>query len=162
MICLTQNFLAIDIGTEGIKVAVFDVEGNCLASSYEEYELKCPKPGWAEQDPNTWWQATVRNVRAVLSSVSPDEIAAVGVCGQMHAPIPIDKEGNVLYRSSLLWCDKRNIKQCENLKKKIDEEQLLSITGNPITTAWMGLKILWIKENLPSAVSYTHLTLPTN
>ncbi len=146
-----QCFLGIDVGTEGTKVALFDVYGRAISYSYEDYELICPRPGWAEQNPETWWQAAVRTIKAAVESskIAPEDIEGIGVCGQMHAPVPIDKNGELLYRSPSLWCDKRNTPQCERLKARLDENRLLSITGNPITPPWTGLKILWMKENLP-------------
>ena len=153
-----QCFLGIDVGTEGTKVALFDVHGRVIRDSYEEYELICPRPGWAEQDPGTWWRAAVRNIKAVLESskVDSEDVAGIGVCGQMHAPVPIDKDGDLLYRSPSLWCDKRNAPQCERLKAKLDENRLLKVSGNPITPPWTGLKILWMKENVPQIYEKTY------
>jgi len=151
-------FLGIDVGTEGTKVSLFNTDGRVIKDSYEEYELKCPRPGWAEQDPDLWWQTAVKNVKIVIksSNVSPEDVAGIGICGQMHAPVPIDKKDNLLYRSPSLWCDKRNAPQCERLKKTIDEERLIRITGNAITPAWAGIKILWMKENTPDIYNKTY------
>jgi len=150
--------LGIDVGTEGTKVSLFDTDGRVIGDSYEEYELKCLEAGWAEQDPDLWWQTVIKNVRIVTqsSNVSPRDIAGIGICGQMHAPVPIDKNGELLYHSPLLWCDKRNAPQCEKLKKNMDEERLIRITGNAITPAWTGIKILWMKENTPNIYDKTY------
>jgi len=143
------HLLGIDVGTEGTKVALFDINGRVVKDAYEEYELICPRAGWAEQDPEKWWHAVSKNVKVVLASsgLAVDDVRGVGVCGQMHAPVPIDKDGNLLYRSPSLWCDKRNAPQCEKLKSAVDEEQLIKISANPITTPWTGIKIMWMKEN---------------
>jgi len=154
----TKYFLGIDVGTDGTKVGLFDLQGNLVKDSYEEYELVCRQPGWAEQDPELWWNVVARNIKNVLklSKVSPHDIAGVGVCGQMHAAIPIDKNGNLIYRSPSLWCDKRSAPQCEKLKEEIDEDSLLKKTANPITPAWTATKILWLKENLPQIYEKTY------
>jgi len=154
----TEYFLGIDVGTEGTKVALFDLQGNIVKDSYEEYELICRQPGWAEQDPKLWWNVVTRNIKKVLklSKVNPGDVAGVGACGQMHAAIPIDKKGNLIYSSPSLWCDKRSALQCEKLKKEIDEEWLLKKTANPITPAWTATKILWIKDNLPQIYEKTY------
>jgi xylulokinase len=151
-------FLTIDVGTEGTKSAIIDEFGRVLGISYYEYKLEVPSPLWATQDPRIWWHAVKETVReAVISSkIDPDRIAAIGVCGQMHGPVSLSKEGEFLYNKPPLWCDKRNIQQCLWLKSKIDEEALLEITGNPITPAWMGLKIRWIKDNLPHIYEKTY------
>lgn len=153
-----EFFLGVDVGTEGTKTSLFNESGQCISSSYEEYTLRCPKPGWAEQDPDVWWQAIIKNIKRMLkqTDISPENTSAIGVCGQMHAPVPIDEHGNVLYRSPPLWCDKRNVSQCEKLMRKINEDEYLPVTGNPITPAWMGIKVLWIKENLPKVYEKTH------
>jgi len=151
-------FLTIDVGTEGTKSAIIDEFGYVLGMSYYEYKLEVPSPLWATQDPRVWWHAVKETVReAVISSkVDPDRIAAIGVCGQMHGPVPLSREGEILYYQPPLWCDKRNIQQCLWLKNKIDEREFLRITGNPITTAWTGLKIRWIKDNLPHVYEKTY------
>jgi len=154
----TKYFLGIDVGTEGTKVALFDLQGNIVKDSYEEYELICRQPGWAEQDPKLWWNVVARNIKKVLklSKANPGDVAGVGACGQMHAAVPIDKNGNVIYSSPSLWCDKRSALQCKKLKKEIDEEWLLEKTANPITPAWTATKILWLKDNLPQIYEKAH------
>jgi len=151
-------FLTVDVGTEGTKSAIIDEFGRTLGEGYYEYKLEVPSPLWATQDPRVWWHAVKETVkRAVVSSkVDPERIAAIGVCGQMHAPVPLSKESEILYDQPPLWCDKRNIQQCLWLKNRIDEKELLEITGNPITPAWMGLKIKWIKDNLPHIYEKTY------
>jgi xylulokinase len=144
-------YLGVDVGTEGTKIGIFDNQGNLIKDTYEEYDVVCKQPGWAEQDPEIWWNIVARNIRNVLklSKVDPSSIAGIGVCGQMHAPVPIDRNGELIYHSPSLWCDKRSIPQCEKLMNKIDREFILKKSGNPITPAWTATKILWLKENLP-------------
>jgi xylulokinase len=153
-----KYFLGVDIGTEGTKVALFDTQGNVIKDSYEEYELICRQPGWAEQDPDLFWNVTVKNIKKVVeqSKVNSQDVSGIGVCGQMHAAIPIDKYGRVLYRSPSLWCDKRSAPQCERLKQDIGEDLFLKKAANPITPAWTATKIMWLKENLPEIYEKTY------
>ncbi|MEM4712921.1 MAG: xylulokinase [Candidatus Bathyarchaeia archaeon] len=153
-----KYFLGIDIGTEGTKVALFDAHGKIVMDHYEEYDLICRQPGWAEQDPIMFWEVAAKSVRRTLkqSKVLPRDVSGVGVCGQMHAAIPIDKNGQVLYRSPSLWCDKRSAPQCERLKKEVGEELFLKRAANPITPAWTATKIMWLKENLPQVYEQTY------
>lgn len=153
-----KYFLGIDIGTEGTKVALFDIQGNVIKDHYEEYDLICRQPGWAEQDPVMFWEVAAKSVRGVLrqSKVNPKDVSGVGVCGQMHAAIPIDKNGRVIYRSPSLWCDKRSAPQCEKLKEKVGDELFLKKAANPITPAWTATKIMWLKENLPEIYEKTY------
>lgn len=154
----SSNFIVVDVGTEGTKSALISETGQIISTSFYEYSLQCPKPHWATQDPQVWWYAVKKTIREVIESskIDPRSIVAMGVCGQMHAPIPISKDGEILYSQPPLWCDKRNIEQCEELRNRINEAEIIEVTGNPITPAWMGLKIKWIKEKFPSIYEKTY------
>jgi len=147
-----QYLLGIDIGTQGCKSGIFDINGNLISSVYTEYKLVTPRPGWAEQDPDWWWNAVVKNIRSLLksSNILPDNIVGIGICGQMHATVPISRDGELLSRSVLLWCDKRSAPQCEKIRKKVDEKELIKITGNLVSPSWIGPHIMWVKENTPN------------
>jgi len=108
-------FLGIDIGTESARAALIDVSGGVKASNQQGYNMQCPRPGWAHQDPDMWWDATVNNIRKVIekSGIKPSSIAAIGSAGQMHAPVPIDGKGQLVSNEVLLWCDKRSASYCE-------------------------------------------------
>ena len=103
-----QLLLGIDIGTSACKVAVFDLQGNVLAQSNRPYKVYYPNPGWAEQDPDEWWEAICAGIREILDfgSIGPDDIAAVGVDGQSWSAIPVDENGKVLDRTPI-WMDTR-------------------------------------------------------
>ena len=90
--------LGIDIGTSGTKTVLFDEDGRVLASATEEYPLSQPQNGWAEQDPEDWWQAVCRTCARVLtdSGIPAKEIRGIGLSGQMHGLVLVDKAGEVL------------------------------------------------------------------
>ncbi len=156
--------LGIDVGTESARVALVNQDGEVVAGSRQGYDLSCPRPGWAQQDPELWWEATVKNIRAVLeqSGIRPERIAAIGSAGQMHAPVPIDGRGRLISREVLLWCDKRSDPQCEELKPRLREAGSLQVTGNPVVPAWTGFKMRWLKENEPDLYRRTHRFLSCN
>lgn len=112
--------LGIDIGTSGTKTVLFDELGNTIASALEEYPLYQPNIGWAEQDPEDWWQATAAGIRKVLakSGKKPEEINGVGLSGQMHGLVMLDKDGKVL-RRSIIWCDQRTTAECAQITSLI-------------------------------------------
>ena len=85
--------MGIDIGTSGTKTIIIDEKGKVLASVTEEYPLSTPKPNWAEQDPADWWKATVTSIKKVLkaSKIKPSEIKGLGLSGQMHGSVFLDK-----------------------------------------------------------------------
>ncbi|MCX7706383.1 MAG: FGGY family carbohydrate kinase, partial [Anaerolineae bacterium] len=83
---MSKYLLGIDVSTTGAKALVIDAQGTVIASATEEYPLYTPKPLWSEQNPEDWWQGTIQAIRRVLArpGVSADEIAAIGLTGQMH------------------------------------------------------------------------------
>jgi xylulokinase len=145
--------LSVDIGTESARAALIGFDGRVLASSSREYDLICPRPGWAEQEPESWWKAVVANIREALAMAPEARIAAVGVCGQMHATVAVDKRGELVSRSALLWCDKRSAPQCASVSSAVDPAETLRITGNPIVPTWTGFKLRWIRDNQPEVYS---------
>lgn len=148
--------LSVDIGTESGRAALLTLDGEMVASSSREYPLYCRKAEWAEQDPDDWWNATVENIRTILAKVNNPKVLGIAIGGQMHAPVPVDKSGNLLSNRVLLWCDKRSNYLCEDLRKRYNEAEGLKITGNAIVPSWTGFKIQWIKENTPDTYQKTY------
>ncbi len=154
--------LGIDIGTSGTKSALFDENGGFVASYTAEYPLFQPKNGWAEQKPEDWWEAVKTSVSAVIrkSAVHPSEIVGVGLSGQMHGLVMLDKENRVL-RPSIIWCDQRTEAECAELERVIGKEKLIAITANPALTGFTASKILWVKNHEPEIYEQCrHILLP--
>jgi xylulokinase len=142
--------LGIDIGTSGTKTVLFDELGNTVTSALEEYPLYQPNVGWAEQDPEDWWQATAASIRKVLakSGIKASEISGIGLSGQMHGLVLLDEDNKVI-RRSIIWCDQRSAKECEQITSIIGAERLIEITANPALTGFTASKIMWVKNNEP-------------
>ena len=141
--------IGLDIGTSGAKCIAVDPEGTVVASSLQEYPLYTPNPGWAEQDPEDWFQAVVRGIRELMSRISGAEIAGVSYSGQMHGLVALDADGRVI-RPAILWCDQRTDKQCAWITEKAGGlEGLLSHTNNRMLTGYTGGKILWLRDEEP-------------
>jgi len=142
--------LGIDIGTSGTKTVLFDEKGNTIASATEEYPLYQPNVGWAEQDPEDWWNATCVTIKAVISKsgVNPQDIKGVGLSGQMHGAVLLDSENRIL-RKAIIWCDQRSAAECEEITAKIGKERLIEITANPALTGFTASKILWVRNHEP-------------
>lgn len=142
--------IGVDIGTSGTKTVMFDLFGNTIASSTKEYPMYQPQNGWAEQDPNDWWIATYTSIKEVLakSGIKPSEVKGIGLSGQMHGLVMLDAEGRVL-RRSIIWCDQRTAKECDEITEKIGRERLVEITANPALTGFTASKIMWVKNNEP-------------
>ena len=134
--------LGIDVGTSGTKTVLFTQDGQVVASQTREYPLYQPENGWAEQDPEDWWQAAVSTIRGVLESgVRPEEIAGVGLSGQMHGLVMLGERGEAL-RRSIIWCDGRTGKQCEEITERVGARRLVEITANPALAGFTASKIL--------------------
>ncbi|MFA5341815.1 MAG: xylulokinase [Clostridia bacterium] len=142
--------LGIDIGTSATKSVLFNQEGKAVASASYEYPLYQPNPGWAEQDPNDWWEAVCFTCNKILSDFALDKnsIKGIGISGQMHGLVMLDEKDNLIGRS-IIWCDQRTVEQAEYLEDKIGRDKLISITANPAITGFTAAKILWIKQKRP-------------
>jgi xylulokinase len=142
--------LGIDIGTSGTKTVVFDELGNSVASAVSEYPLYQPNIGWAEQDPEDWWQAVCITVREVLhkSGIKAADVKGVGLSGQMHGAVLLDKENKVL-RKAIIWCDQRSSAECDQITSIIGREKLIEITANPALTGFTASKVMWVKNHEP-------------
>lgn len=143
--------MGIDIGTTGCKTILVDDTGNVLASAIEEYPFYSPRHGWAEQNPDDWWEAVVGTIRVLFSSNKPlmGDLRGIGLSGQMHGLVALDKDGAVI-RPSILWNDQRTVKQCEQIYEAVGGiSGLLSYTNNRMLPGYTGGKILWIRENEP-------------
>lgn len=157
-----EYIIGVDLGTSGTKTVLFDREGHIAASATVEYPLYQPENGWAEQDPEDWWRAAATTIGQVIaeSKVDPGDIKGVGLSGQMHGLVMLDREGRVL-RRSIIWCDQRSGRQCEEITGCVGRERLIEITANPALTGFTAAKLLWVRENEPEIYSRcAHILLP--
>ena len=122
-----EVLLGIDIGTSACKAAAFTPEGRVLAQATEPYKVYYPQPGWAEQDPEEWWQAVCRAIRGVLEGgVRPEDVQGVGVDGQSWSAIAVDRTGKVLCNTPI-WFDTRAAAQCEQMQAQCGGLSLIHI-----------------------------------
>lgn len=152
--------LGVDIGTSGTKTVLFDEKGNTIASALGEYPLYQPNIGWAEQDPEDWWKAVCITIRQVIqkSGVSAEDIKGIGLSGQMHGAVLLDKEDKVL-RKSIIWCDQRSAQECEQITSALGKERLIQITANPALTGFTASKVLWVRNHEPAVFEKIHKVL---
>lgn len=154
--------LGIDIGTGGTKTVLFTDTGEMVDSAISEYPLYQPQNGWAEQMPEDWWNAVVATIKQVLLSkkIDSSDIKGIGLSGQMHGLVMLDNEGKVL-RPSIIWCDQRTARECEEITAKVGAKRLVEITGNPALTGFTASKILWVRNNEPEIYKKCrHILLP--
>ena len=143
-------YLGLDIGTSGTKALLVDEAGRRVASDTQEYPLSTPRPLWAEQDPQLWWEACVAATRAVLSKSGAQggDISGIGLSGQMHGSVFLDKSGRVL-RPALLWCDQRTQAECDWITGQAGPGNLAALIGNPVLTGFTAPKIVWLRNHEP-------------
>jgi len=137
--------MGIDVGTTGVKALIIDENGKVCASAVEEYPLSTPHPNWAEQNPEDWWDATIKAIRNVLEKSGGASVEGIGLSGQMHGAVFIDRDGKVL-RPCIMWCDQRTAKQCVYITETVGEDRLFELTCNPALTGFTAPKIVWVKE----------------
>ena len=143
-----DHFLAIDLSTTACKVLVFSPTGKPVSQAHREITLFHPRPDWVEADADDWWRLTAECIGESLqrSPVAPSRIAGIGVCGLMHALLPVDRFGNPLDRV-MLWMDQRCKPQCEWIAENVG--QLSRISGCTPSTTVSAPKLRWIVENKP-------------
>ncbi len=154
--------IGIDIGTSGTKTVLFDPLGNAVCSDSAEYPLSQPKNGWAEQDPADWKKAVLQTLKNVVknSGIAAENIVGIGLSGQMHGLVMLDENGEVL-RPSIIWCDQRTGKECEEIERLVGRERLIEITANPALTGFTASKIMWVKQHEPGIFAKcAHILLP--
>jgi xylulokinase len=137
--------VGLDVGTGGARAVAVDGSGNVVAEASSEYPLHSPRPGWTEQDPADWWEGA----REALGKVAAgEEVAGIGLTGQMHGSVFLDSSDEVI-RPALLWNDQRTYRQCDEITRAVGEERLISIAGNPALTGFQAPKIIWLRDEEP-------------
>jgi len=156
-----STFLGIDIGTSGTKTLAIDPEGTILASAMETYPCYAPKPLWSEQDPEDWWQATIKSVRRVMKQarLKPADVKAIGLSGQMHGSVFLDKNQRVI-RRAILWNDQRTSAECAEIEARVGgRSNLIQLVANPAMTGFTAPKILWLRNHEPKNFEKTRKVL---
>lgn len=149
-------FLGLDIGTSGVKALLINQAGDVEATALTQLSLSTPRPGWAEQDPEAWWSATIASIKDVLGQTSNARVAAIGISGQMHSSVFLDRHGEVI-RPALLWCDGRTTAECKEITRLAGGESFLrDWVSNPAVEGFTLPKILWLRTWEPAA--YERLT----
>lgn len=145
--------IGIDSGTQSTKALVVDARnGKVLGTGAHAYDLipNLP-PGAKEQHPHTWREATASAIRQALRSAkaTASEVKAIGVSGQQHGFVPLDKDGEVI-RPAKLWCDTATAAECEEITAKLGgPKKTLKTLGNAVLPGFTASKILWLKNHEP-------------
>lgn len=145
--------LGYDIGSSSVKASLIDAQsGDCLSTAFfpkQEMPIMALQTGWAEQDPNAWWDNLKAATQAVLteSRINAADIAGIGISYQMHGLVLVDKDARLL-RPAIIWCDSRAVPYGEKAFHEIGEEKCLSHLLNSPGN-FTASKLAWVKENEP-------------
>lgn len=146
-----------DVGTGGSKAVLADAQGNILARTFEPYGVDYPKPHWAEQDPQVWWNAVASSTRRLLdeSGADPSDVKGMGFAGQMIGVIPVDSTG-VPLRPAIIWMDSRADEQASRLIRKLGGERVFTLIAGALPSGKdVVCKIAWLEQNEPELFGKT-------
>ena len=141
-------YIGADLGTSALKLLLTDEDGRNCGSVSREYPISFPRSGWSEQAPEDWWNAFVGGVRELIADVDASRIRGIGVGGQMHGLVMLDRQDRVL-RPVILWNDGRTARQTAYLNDTIGTERLVRYTGNIAFAGFTAPKLLWVREKEP-------------
>ncbi|HYC86920.1 MAG TPA: FGGY family carbohydrate kinase, partial [Chryseosolibacter sp.] len=155
---MSELLLGLDIGSSSVKASVVDVAtGRPVASAQspaEEMAMLALQPGWAEQDPDLWWQHVRNSISQCVKKVNAARIRAIGISYQMHGLVVVGKDHKPL-RQSIIWCDSRAVSIGETALRAFGEQfclgHFLNSPGN-----FTASKLRWVKENEPSTFEKIH------
>jgi xylulokinase len=150
---MRQLLIGIDSGTQSTKALVVDAkDGRVLGAGQQSYEL-IPglPPGAKEQHPESWRDATAAAIRQALrnAKTSGGEVVAIGVSGQQHGFVPLDRNGTVI-RPAKLWCDTATAAECDEITEALGgPKKAIKALGNAVLPGFTASKILWLKKHEP-------------
>jgi xylulokinase len=143
-----RALIGLDVGTSGARAVAVDADtGELIAEASSGFDLLTPRPGWTEQRPEDWWEGSRTAIAEVVGKID-GEIAGLGLTGQMHGSVFLDRQDEVI-RPALLWNDQRTGRQCEQITDTVGAEELVKAAGNPALTGFQAPKILWLRDEEP-------------
>jgi len=149
--------IGIDLGSSRVKVLALDEEGNALGVTMASYTTEARRPGYAEQNPDRWWDALRLAMSELLSrpALRGSDVVGLGLTGQMHSAVFLDAAG-VPVRPALMWSDGRAEAETAEIEKRIPREELVARTGNRSNVSFTAPKIMWVAAHEPEVFARTH------
>src|SRR6185436_8890108 len=152
---LSRIAVGIDVGTSAVKVVAVAADGEVLERREVAYPLSTPKPGWSEQNPDDWWQATEQALDGLT-----DGVAGIGLSGQMHGLVTLDDADRPI-RPAILWNDQRTGAECVEIEERVGFERLVELTGNRALPGFTAPKLVWVRKHEPEVwAKAAHVLLP--
>ena len=141
-------YIGIDLGTSGLKMLLVAADGKILAENTQTYPVSYPHPGWSEQNPEDWFAATLRGLKALLAGQDASAVKGISFGGQMHGLVALDENDNVI-RPAILWNDGRTEEETKYLNEVVGKDKLSAWTGNIAFAGFTAPKLLWLKKHEP-------------
>jgi xylulokinase len=154
--------IGIDTSTTATKAILINRGGEVRGIGSASYEYETPHPLWSEQDPRLWWTATTAAIGQLLdeTGIAAEAVDGVGLTGQMHGSVLLDKAGAVV-RPAILWNDQRTAAECDEIRHRVGVDRLIKVTGNDALTGFTAPKLLWVRGHEPEHWSRVrHVLLP--
>ncbi|KAE9528351.1 xylulokinase [Testudinibacter aquarius] len=149
-------YLGIDLGTSGVKLVLLDERQTIVVTHSTALALSRPQPLWSEQNPHDWWQAVNAGIQALKNQHDLKQVKAIGLTGQMHGAVMLDKQNQPLY-PAILWNDGRSVAECQELEQQVPDSRL--ITGNLMMPGFTAPKLKWFKKHQPQRFEKIHKVL---
>lgn len=143
-----MNYIGIDLGTSSVKLLLTAPDGRVLITASRSYPCSFPHPGWSEQDPDLWIEATWDALKELLADTDKSQIGGIATAGQMHGLVALDDQDRPI-RPAILWNDGRTVKEVDYLNNVIGRKVLSARTANIAFAGFTAPKILWMRENEP-------------
>jgi len=150
------HVIGIDLGSPSLKGLLLDPDGHLVGEASRPYDMHCPHPGWAQEDPADWW-AALRDVIAELvatAHLGPGDIASLGLASQVDGVVAVDAAGTVLH-PAIIWLDRRAEEQTAALGLRITADRLFEQSGLNLDSSHVAPKILWLRDRAPEVFSQT-------
>ena len=142
-----KYYIGLDVGTSGLKAMLIN-EKEIVGVVSREYPLSFPNPGWAEQNPDDWYEAALSAIGELVSGRDASAVRAISFSGQMHGLVMLGEDDRVL-RPAILWNDGRSVREVDYLNNEKGRDFLLDNTGNIAFAGFTAPKLLWVKNNEP-------------
>ena len=143
-----KYFIGADLGTSAVKLLLVDECGEIRKEVSRVYPIDFPRPGWSEQNPEHWWAAFSAGIKEITDGMEKADITGIGLGGQMHGLVVLDKEDAVI-RPAILWNDGRTDRETAYLNEVVGKEKLSALTANIAFAGFTAPKILWLKNHEP-------------
>ena len=141
-------YIGIDLGTSSVKLMLIDGDGNIKNTFTKEYSVSYPQSGWSEQNASDWWSAICEGIPQLLLDFNGNEIRGIGIAGQMHGLVILDKNDEVI-RPVILWNDGRTHSETAYLNEVVGKDKLFEYSGNIAFAGFTAPKIMWLRKNEP-------------